>query len=128
MKVIYDAKTYKIDEITKTKSLKKNLFAINSIDLKSNSVYTTDFLNIVYSTTIIEQILNLIEKFRHVIRIKKENKASFKFHFAFFVDENFIFIFISSSFSNARSKEKNKRLSFRKKSIELFQCVYEKKY
>ena len=93
MKIFNDAKIYKIKKVAKTKSLKKILLAINSIDSKFNLVHTTDFLNIVYSTTIIEQMLTLIEMFKHIIRMKKENKASFKFYFAFFVDENFTFIF-----------------------------------
>ena len=83
------------------------------------------FLNTVYSTNIIEQMFTLIEKFRHIIRMKKENNANFRFHFAFFVDENSTFSFFSS---NVRWKEENKRLFFREKSIELSHCVCEEKH
>ena len=103
------------------------MFAINLIDSEFNSIHTTNFLNTVYLTTIIEQILILIEKFRHIIRMKKENKANSKFQFAFFVDENSFFIFSFSS-SNVRSKEKHKRSFFREKSIESSQCVSKKKH
>ena len=103
------------------------MLAINSIDSEFNSVHTTDFLNAVYSTTIIERMLNMIEKFKHIIRMKKKNQANFRFHFVLFVDKNSTFISFSS-FSNVRSKEENKRSFFRKKSIGSFQCVCEKKH
>ena len=110
MKVFNDAKPYEINEITKTKSLKDFLLAIDLIDSKFNSVHTKDFLNTLYLITTIEQIFNLIEKFRHIIRMKKENKVSFKSHFAFFIDENSTFIFPSSF--NVRLKENNNRSFF----------------
>ena len=114
MKIFNDAKIYEIKEVAETRSLKDFLLAIDSIDSKFHSVHTTNLLNIVYLTTTIEQMLTLIEMFRHVIR-KKKNKASFESHFAFFVDENSNFISSSSTSSNARSKEENKRLSLREK-------------
>ena len=112
MKVFNDVKTYEIKEITETRSLRIFLLAINSIDSKFNSVHTTNLLNTIYSTTTIEQMLTLIEKFRHIIRMKKENKANFKSHFAFFVDENFTSTYSLFSSFNLRSKEENKRSFF----------------
>ena len=79
MKVFNGAKTYKINEIAETRSLRDFLLAINSIDLKFNLIYTTDLLNTVYSTTIIEQMLTLIEKFRHIIRMEKKTKQVLNF-------------------------------------------------
>ena len=112
MKIFNDAKTYRIKEVTETKSLKIFLLAINSIDLKFNSIHTTDFLNTVYSTTTIEQIFTLIQKFKYIIRMKKENKSNFQSHFAFFVDKNSISTFFSSS--NSRSKKKKTFIFSRK--------------
>ena len=62
MKVFNNAKTYEINKVAGTRSLKFFLFAINSIDSEFNLIHTTDFLNTVYSTTIIEQMLILIKK------------------------------------------------------------------
>ena len=126
MKLFNNARTYKINEVAETRSLKDFLLAIDLINSEFNSVHMTDFLNTVYSTITIEQMFTLIQKFRHIIRIRKENKVSSRSHFAFFVDENSTSTFLSSS--SSRSKEENKCSSFREKSIESFQCTCEEKH
>ena len=127
MKVFNDAKIYDLDEIAENKSLRDFLLVVKSIDSKFNSIHTINLLKTVHVSTTMKQMHDLIEKFRHTIRMFEKSKASFKSHFAFFLDDNFISAFISF-FSNVKSKDENNRSSFRKKSIESSQCVCEEKH
>ena len=124
-----DAKIYNFDEIAENKSLKNFFLVVKSIDSKFNSIHTINFLKTTHISTTIKQMHDLIEKFRHTIRMFKESKASFKSHFAFFSNNNSTSTSASTfSSSNVRSKDENNRSSFREKLIESLQCVCEEKH
>ena len=129
MKVFSDAKIYDLDEIVENKSLRDFLLVVKSIDLKFNSIHTINFLKTAHVSTTMKQMHDLIEKFRHTIRMFERSKVSFKSHFAFFFDDNFISTSAStSSSSNMKFKNENNRSSFRRKSVESSQCVCGEKH
>ena len=127
MKMFSDAKIYDFDEVAENRSLKDFLLIVKSIDLEFNSIHTINLLKTSHVSTTMKQMHDLIEKFRHTIRMFEKSKASFKSHFAFSLDDNSIFAFIFS-FSNVKFKNDDNRSSFRKKSVESSQCVCKKKH
>ena len=127
MKVFSDAKIYDLDEIAENKSLRDFLLVVKSIDSEFNSIHTINLLETAHVSTTMKQMHDLIEKFRHTIRMFERSKASFKSHFAFFFNDNSISVSISFSF-NVRSKDDDNRSFFRRKSVESSQCVCEKKH
>ena len=127
MKMFNNAKIYDFDEVAENKSLRDFLLVVKSIDSKFNSIHTINFLKTIHVSTTMKQMHDLIEKFKHTIRMFEKSKASFKSHFAFFFDDNSISAFIFSFF-NVKFKNENNRSSFRRKSVESFQCVCEKKH
>ena len=127
MKMFNDAKIYDLNEIAENRSLRDFLLIVKSIDSKFNSIHTINLLRTAHVSTTMKQMHDLIEKFRHTIRMFEKNKASFKSHFAFSLDDNSTSASTSSSF-NVKSKDENNRSSFRRKSVESSQCVCEKKH
>ena len=127
MKVFSDAKIYDLDEIAENKSLRDFLLVVKSIDSEFNSIHTINFLKTAHVSTTMKQMHNLIEKFRHTIRMFEKSKANFKSHFAFSLDGNSTSAFTLSS-SNVKSKDENNRSSFRRKLVESSQCVCEEKH
>ena len=127
MKMFSDAKIYDFDEIAENRSLKDFLLVVKSIDSEFNSIHTINFLKTIHVSTTMKQMHDLIEKFKHTIRMFEKNKANFKSHFAFFLNDNSTFVSISSSF-NVKFKNENNRFSFRRKSVESSQYVCEKKH
>ena len=124
-----DAKIYDFDEIAENKSLRDFLLVVKSIDSEFNSIHTINLLKTAYVSTTMKQMHDLIEKFRHTIRMFEKCKANFKSHFAFFLDDNSTFTSASTSSSlNVRSKDEDNRSSFREKSVESSQCVCEEKH
>ena len=127
MKVFNDAKIYDFDEIAENRSLRDFLLVVKSIDSEFNSIHTINLLRTVHVSTTMKQMHDLIEKFRHTIRMFEKDKANFKSHFAFFLDDNSISVSTSSS-SNVKSKDEDNRSSFRRKSVESSQCVCGEKH
>ena len=130
MKVFNNAKIYDLDEIAENRSLKDFLLVVKSIDSEFNSIHTINLLETTHVSTTMKHMHDLIEKFRHTIRIFERSKASFKSHFAFSLDDNSTSTSAStsSSSSNVRSKDEDNRSSFRRKSVESSQCVCEEKH
>ena len=122
-----DVKLYDFDEIAENKSLRNFLLIVKSIDSEFNSIHTINLLKTAHVSTTMKQMHDLIEKFRHTIRMFEESKANFKSHFAFSFDDNSIYASIFSSF-NVKFKDENNRSFFREKSVESSQCVCEKKH
>ena len=122
-----DAKIYDLDEIAENRSLKDFLLVVKSINSEFNSIHTINLLKTAHVSTTMKQMHDLIEKFRHTIRMFEKSKTSFKSHFAFSLDDNSISA-STSSFFNVRSKDENNRSFFRRKLIESFQCVCEEKH
>ena len=69
MKMFSDAKIYDLDEVTENRSLRDFLFVVKSIDSEFNSIHTINLLKTAHVSTTMKQMHDLIEKFRHTIRM-----------------------------------------------------------
>ena len=122
-----DAKIYDLDEIAGNRPLRDFLLAVKPIDSGFNSVHTANLLGTAHVSTTVEQMHDLVEKFRHTIRMSGGGKASFKSHSAFSLDDNPTPAPTPSS-SNVKPKGEDNRPSFRGKSVEPPQCVCGEKH
>ena len=70
-----DAKIYDLDEIAENRSLRDFLLIVKSIDSKFNSIHTINLLRTAHVSTTMKQMHDLVEKFRHTIRMSGGSKV-----------------------------------------------------
>ena len=120
-------KEYRIEKILNQRKFVRNfLFVVDDID----STFSKSKMNFLNST--IMNIYSIIEQFRNRMRLRKTKKSTSASHFAFAIfdwkESNKESNKNLNKYSNKASNKKNKKSFFRKKSIEAFECICDKKH
>ena len=110
-------------KIQTNKSIRNFLLAVRHIDS-----FFSEFLLIQMRKTTLN-IFEIVENFRHNVRMLKNAKSAFFSHFAFAIYDSGDFSKESNKDSNKNSKKEsfNKKSFFRRKSMEAFEGIYDKK-